>query len=84
MITLSNRTSQFQASLIRKMTRISNACGAINLSQGFPDYDPPQFIIDRMAQVAYEGPHQYPITWGAPNFRQALAHFPIEIGMSVP
>ena len=72
MITLSNRTSQFQASLIRKMTRISNACGAINLSQGFPDYDPPQFIMDRMAQVAYEGPHQYPITWGAPNFRQAV------------
>ena len=72
MITLSNRTSQFQASLIRKMTRISNACGAINLSQGFPDFDPPQFIMDRMAQVAYEGPHQYPITWGAPNFRQAV------------
>ena len=72
MITLSNRTSQFQASLIRKMTRISNACGAINLSQGFPDFDPPQFIMDRMGQVAYEGPHQYPITWGAPNFRQAV------------
>ena len=55
------------------MTRISNECGAINLSQGFPDFDPPKFLMVRLAEVAYEGPHQYPITWGAPNFREAVA-----------
>ena len=55
------------------MTRISNECGAINLSQGFPDFDPPQMLMDSLAKVAYKGPHQYPITWGAPNFRQAIA-----------
>jgi len=69
----SHRTNLFRESLIRRMTRIATECGAINLSQGFPDFDPPKEIMDRLAQVAYEGPHQYPITWGARNFRQALA-----------
>lgn len=70
---MSNKTARFNESLIRRMTRISNECGAINLSQGFPDFDPPRFLMDRLAEVAYEGPHQYPITWGAPNFRDAVA-----------
>lgn len=55
------------------MTRISNEYGAINLSQGFPDFDPPRPLTDRLAEVAHEGPHQYAITWGAKNFRDALA-----------
>ena len=55
------------------MTRISDEYGAINLSQGFPDFDPPKEMLDALAKAAYEGPHQYPITFGAQNFRQALA-----------
>ena len=55
------------------MTRISNKYGAINLSQGFPDFDPPKEITDRLAEIAPHGPHQYAITWGAQNFREALA-----------
>lgn len=70
---LSSKTSQFTDSVIRRMTRVSNQYGAINLSQGFPDFDPPRPILDRLAEVAYEGPHQYAITWGAQNFREALA-----------
>jgi aminotransferase len=70
---LSTKTSQFTDSVIRRMTRVSNECGAINLSQGFPDFDPPAAITDRLAEVAHEGPHQYAITWGAQNFREALA-----------
>lgn len=70
---LSHRTSGFTDSVIRRMTRISNECGAINLSQGFPDFDPPVELTDRLAEVAREGPHQYAVTWGAPNFREALA-----------
>lgn len=38
---LSNRTAAFTDSVIRRMTRISNKYGAVNLSQGFPDFDPP-------------------------------------------
>lgn len=70
---LSTRTSGFTDSVIRRMTRISNECGAINLSQGFPDFDPPAELTERLAEVAREGPHQYAVTWGAPNFREALA-----------
>ena len=70
---LSDRVGTFTGSVIRRMTRISNRYGAVNLSQGFPDFDPPKAITDRLAQVSAIGPHQYPITMGAPNFRQALA-----------
>ena len=69
----SRKCAQFTDSVIRRMTRISLACGAINLAQGFPDFDPPKAMLDRLAEVSYQGPHQYPITMGAPNFRQALA-----------
>ena len=69
-----NRTAeQFTDSVIRRMTRISLACGAINLAQGFPDFDPPKALTDRLAEVSHIGPHQYPITMGAPNFRRALS-----------
>ena len=70
---LSDRVQKFTDSVIRRMTRISDEYGAINLSQGFPDFDPPKAIMDALAKVAYEGPHQYPITFGAENFREALA-----------
>lgn len=69
----SSRTRRFTESVIRKMTRVANECGAINLSQGFPDFDPPEELL-RAAHSAIDGPfHQYAITWGAQNFRQALA-----------
>lgn len=81
---LSNKTAGFTDSVIRRMTRISNQYGAINLSQGFPDFDPPKAITDALAKAAPVGPHQYALTWGAQNFREALArkqaHFS---GMSV-
>ena len=70
---LSSRTANFTDSVIRRMTRISNQYGAVNLSQGFPDFDPPKEILDRLAEVTREDFHQYSITWGAQNFREALA-----------
>ena len=70
---LSTRTAHFTDSVIRRMTRISNQYGAVNLSQGFPDFDPSQAILNRLAEVAHEDFHQYSITWGAQNFREALA-----------
>jgi aminotransferase len=56
------------------MTRLANEWGAINLSQGFPEFDPPKAVLEAAERAAREGPHQYAITWGAPNFRSALAH----------
>ena len=70
---LSERVGTFTDSVIRRMTRISNKYGAINLSQGFPDFDPPKEMLDRLAEVAHEGPHQYSLTFGAQNLREALA-----------
>lgn len=70
---LSDRTATFTDSVIRRMTRVSNKYGAINLSQGFPDFEPPKPILDRLAEVTKENFHQYATTWGAQNFREALA-----------
>ena len=70
---LSERTKDFTDSVIRRMTRIANKYGAVNLSQGFPDFAPPKQITDRLSEVASEGPHQYALTWGAKNFRDAIA-----------
>ena len=70
---MSRKNKLFTDSVIRRMTRVALSCGAINLAQGFPDFDPPKALTDRLAEVSALGPHQYPITMGAPNFRQALA-----------
>ena len=69
----SKRTSQFTESVIRRMTRVAIEFGAINLSQGFPDFDPPEALLLAAERAARNGPHQYAVTWGAPRFRAALA-----------
>ncbi len=70
---LSNRIQNFTDSVIRRMTRIANSYGAVNLSQGFPDFDPPIELKRALGEVALGSIHQYAVTWGAPNFRKALA-----------
>ncbi len=70
---ISQRTQSFTDSVIRRMTRIANQYGAINLSQGFPDFDPPIEILKALEKVSFTGPHQYSITYGAKNLRQAIA-----------
>lgn len=70
---LADRLDHFSDSVIRRMTRIANEYQAINLSQGFPDFDPPKELIQALKQAAEQGPHQYEITWGSKEFRQLLA-----------
>ena len=64
---LSRRVGAFTDSVIRRMTRISDETpGSINLSQGFPDFDPPQAVLDAMRQMSGSGEqHQYPVTFGS-------------------
>jgi aspartate/methionine/tyrosine aminotransferase len=69
----SERTATFTESVIRRMTRVANRYDAINLSQGYPDFDPPSALVAALENAARTGPHQYAVTWGAPNFREALA-----------
>jgi len=70
---LSRRIENFTDSVIRRMTRIANEHGAVNLSQGFPDFDPPVELKNALKDAANGDKHQYSITWGAQNFREALA-----------
>lgn len=73
---LSNRTARFTDSVIRRMTRISNKYGAVNLSQGFPDFDPPAQLLESLGTIATDPEplyHQYSITWGSQAMREALA-----------
>ncbi|MDX2186104.1 MAG: aminotransferase class I/II-fold pyridoxal phosphate-dependent enzyme [Opitutaceae bacterium] len=69
----SRRTSVFTESLIREMTRVALQHGAVNLSQGFPDDDPPAALIEAARDAMTAGRHQYAITWGSPELREALA-----------
>lgn len=53
---MSRKNAMFTDSVIRRMTRIALDCGAINLAQGFPDFDPPKAILDRLEEVSHLGP----------------------------
>lgn len=70
---IAGRLERFSESVIREMTRLADQYGAINLSQGFPDFDPPQELIEAAARAVREGYNQYGQTWGIPAFRHALA-----------
>lgn len=67
------RTFSFQESVIREMTRISEEVGAINLSQGLPDFSPPWEIIEKALQAIQKGDNQYTFTFGSLAFRKAIA-----------
>jgi len=69
----SQKLGHFTESVIRGMTRLADKYGAINLSQGFPDFSPPRELLEALKRCVFEGPHQYAVTWGAPSFRKALA-----------
>lgn len=68
-----HRLAGFTESVIRGMTRLAQRHDAINLSQGFPDFDPPEAILAALERATRGPHHQYAVTWGAPRFRQALA-----------
>ena len=68
-----SRLSTFTESVIRGTTRLANQYGAINLAQGFPDFEPPEILLDALERAARGPFHQYAVTWGAPRFREALA-----------
>ena len=72
-IHIARRTHGFTESVIRMMTRLSNEHGAINLSQGFPDFESPDTLKIGAARAIYDDVNQYAITWGAKRYRDALA-----------
>ncbi len=80
----SARTAEFTESVIRDMTRQAIAAGAVNLAQGFPDFPAPEWLKSAAAEAIASDHNQYPITWGIPPLRQAIAekarrHYGLEI-----
>ena len=67
------KASSFTESVIRDMTRLADQHGAINLGQGFPDFPAPEELKLAAARAIVEDHNQYPVTWGVPAFRQAIA-----------
>lgn len=67
------RTAFFQESVIRKMTRVCQQYGGINLAQGFPEKEPPAEVIQEALQAIQKGHNQYSITWGQKALREAVA-----------
>lgn len=69
---ISERAQRFPESVIREMTRVAEAHGAVNLSQGFPDFDPPRELVEAAQRALENGYNQYSATWGAPQLRDAI------------
>ena len=70
---LSAKAERFTESVIREMTRLALKYGAVNLSQGFPDFPAPAEIKEAAKQAIDADLNQYAITWGAKRFRDAIA-----------
>ncbi len=68
----SQRTALFSESIIREMSRVAARHNAINLAQGFPDWDPPAALVQAAKDAMDAHRHQYAITWGSPELRNAL------------
>jgi aminotransferase len=68
-----SRVARFRESVIREMTRLAMSTGAVNLSQGFPDFDPPPEVLAAAGRAIIDGHNQYTVTWGFPALRDRLA-----------
>jgi aminotransferase len=80
----SSRASSFTESVIREMTRLANEHDAVNLGQGFPDFPAPEELKEAAVRAIAEDHNQYPITWGVPAFRWAIAaKYQRDYGMQV-
>ena len=80
----SAKSSSFTESVIREMTRLAAVHDAINLGQGYPDFPAPEVVKEAARRAIAEDHNQYPITWGDPTFRRAIAaKYEADYGMTV-
>ena len=81
---VSQKAQQFTESVIREMTRLAIRHGAVNLAQGFPDFPAPAEVKDAAVRAVQADINQYAITWGARDFRRAIAErFEKDSGLAV-
>jgi len=78
------KSQKFTESVIREMTRLALEHDAVNLAQGFPDFPAPEEVKEAAVQAIRADINQYEITWGAREFRRAVAdRFRLDTGMEV-
>ncbi len=70
---VSDRAQLFPESVIRNMSQVAAQHDAINLGQGFPDFDPPREVMEAAKKAIDDGFNQYAVTWGAPQLRDAIS-----------
>ena len=73
-VLLADRTASFQESVIREMTRLGDEAGAVNLSQGLPDFDSPHEVLEKAIAAIRAGDNQYTFPFGTRAFRRAIAN----------
>ncbi len=69
----SQKAAQFTESVIRQMSQLARRYNAINLAQGFPDFACPEELKLSACEAIHSNVNQYAVTWGDPEFRQAIA-----------
>ncbi len=72
---MAERAASVRESVIREMTRLADEHGAINLSQGIPDFNPPEFLLRAAVDAIMSGDNQYSYTWGRKGLREAISGF---------
>jgi aminotransferase len=83
-MTPSLKASQFTESVIREMTRVALAHGAVNLSQGFPDFPAPEEVKAAAVRAIEADVNQYAVTWGSAPLRAAIGeHMQRQYGVSI-
>src|SRR6186713_2707386 len=70
---VSDKAARFTESVIREMTRLALEHNAVNLAQGFPDFACPPELKEAASKAIHDDVNQYAITWGARDFREAIA-----------
>ena len=81
---VSHKAQQFTESVIREMTRLAMEHNALNLAQGFPDFPAPSEVKEAAVSAIRGDVNQYAITWGAKEFRRAIAErFEKDTGLAV-
>jgi aminotransferase len=81
---ISRKAQQFTESVIREMTRLAMEHDALNLAQGFPDFSAPEQVKEAAIRAIRSDVNQYSITWGAKEFRQAIAErFERDTGLAI-
>jgi aspartate/methionine/tyrosine aminotransferase len=70
---VSTRLKPFGASVFTEMSLLARKHQAVNLGQGFPDFDGPEFVKEAAIRAIRDGHGQYTRAFGAPETNQAIA-----------